>query len=1407
MKTKNIIYAYCLVAVVMILGTASLRYNLAPLFDKVDAQISAGETIVMNSEMNQDSLTNMLLKGNYISTTEEAEFISEWLKKKLTEKGNIINLGALNSDDFKIPAEIITEKMIPGFIERVNTELLQMGQDKDWKTIQTSNLSSVFGTSSDSTASITAKVENAKNVDAPIKGIVVRITRHWINDSIKSVNNPGTHEQQIIGYALTDESGTVTFNVPIGYSYSVIPIASGFQYGQEKGTSGSVLSEDLSTKVFTQKPHALTPFRGGVYSNLKQDKAVIVRTPSEFKDSLMGSLIGFLICWAIVFIATGAIDRKQGRHSDYMILIVLMILNGISILILYGQMLPLTDMLNAAKMVQYTAMGCGLLILFSLVDYRRFYQWYRSKFSSAIGFGKGTLVSIAAGYPFLILSLLLMVLVAVIGSAPEGSNARVNINLGVFNFQPSEVIKYLMVVFMAFFFISKGDVIKTFGEKNTRLARKRQWSIVGIIVFFIAVVCLIYLGILEDMGPGIVILATFILLYSIVRRDFPQLIWGILSYICIVGASYMLTNNAGIHIVAAAIWFIGWIVINIYIKKQVFESAIFFNFIITMILMGGYLIQPFHEGMAQKLFNRTNMTWSGIFDNAVSQGDQIAQGLWGTASGGLSGMGLGGGSSYFIPAGHTDLILCTLGEQLGWIGILLIAICFYILIYRTVAAAKYSGHRFTLLIALGFGLLTAVQMLFIALGAVGAIPLSGVAVPFLSYSGTSLIMALAMYGVVMSISRHPGSAEALRSYVVNDRRMVETAEGKEARSLSKNLQSGLTLFFIGTALAVGINGYYQLFAASKTMIRPAITSRANGQLVLGYNPRIAQVINRLDRGNIYDRNGVLLATSSKAEMESLKLVSDSLGIERSALADMTAKRLKRYYPFGASTVFMVGDINRPDVYSNFGAVPMGYFAEAEHADLLKGYDTKPLTRELTSKKFRVSRFATPVENVVFRFKEHDYSDLLPALQAPIYRNSWIDNFNAKRKKRDLYLALDARLQQTMQANMVQTIKESGILKNLRDLRASVIVLDAGSGELLTSANYPLPNTDSIISIRSLGLDKKNGAPSEWSKGKPITERDLGTTYMTAPGSTAKVMTALSGFSKLGSDAYNQGFIIKPYMTVEPPTREPNTSMPSMNRGGGNTTFMENAIKFSSNCYFVMLLNEKDLYQSLGNIYKNVGASLGGRHSYFFSPNEMTSSSLKVFDSKLKSFQTHGLKDYDTYINRAPLSQSWNSKSRRDRMSSIQTYTGIAWGQSQLEASPLTMARVASLVGNDGKLAPTQYIKGNSPAEVEIIDSKSASMLASAMREEASKWTTRGIIPKKYEGRIGGKTGTPMRTLRGKEITNDGWYICFIKDESNKRTLAVAVRLERLPHGVVSTEAVKFVGSTVIPTLEECGYLK
>ena len=74
--------------------------------------------------------------------------------------------------------------------------------------------------------------------------------------------------------------------------------------------------------------------------------------------------------------------------------------------------------------------------------------------------------------------------------------------------------------------------------------------------------------------------------------------------------------------------------------------------------------------------------------------------------------------------------------------------------------------------------------------------------------------------------------------------------------------------------------------------------------------------------------------------------------------------------------------------------------------------------------------------------------------------------------------------------------------------------------------------------------------------------------------------------------------------------------------------------------------------------------------------------------------------------------------------------------------------------------------------------------------------------------MGGKTGTPMREIKGVKngIMNDGWYICYIRNAKDNRVISIALRLERLPDKTVSSSAVEVVKTAILPALRDCGYI-
>jgi len=136
-------------------------------------------------------------------------------------------------------------------------------------------------------------------------------------------------------------------------------------------------------------------------------------------------------------------------------------------------------------------------------------------------------------------------------------------------------------------------------------------------------------------------------------------------------------------------------------------------------------------------------------------GYQITESLISIGSGGATGQGLGDGKQklFFLPEAHTDYIMAIVGEELGLVGIGLIALAFSVLIWRGAKAALGARDAFGTYLAFGITTLFGLQSL-VNLGVVlGALPTKGLPLPFISFGGSTLIVDLFAVGILLNISR------------------------------------------------------------------------------------------------------------------------------------------------------------------------------------------------------------------------------------------------------------------------------------------------------------------------------------------------------------------------------------------------------------------------------------------------------------------------------------------------------------------------------------------------------------------------------------------------------------------------------------------------------------------------------
>jgi len=166
------------------------------------------------------------------------------------------------------------------------------------------------------------------------------------------------------------------------------------------------------------------------------------------------------------------------------------------------------------------------------------------------------------------------------------------------------------------------------------------------------------------------------------------------------------------------------------------------------VVTGLLLLAPYRRA---RLF-----TFLNPFADPSGAGYHLLQSLTALGSGGFWGRGLGASREkwLYLPSAYNDFILSVIGEELGLLGAMLVLGLFAFLAWRGFQIALRAADRFGFLLACGMTFAIAFQAAINFGVAVGTLPVTGLTLPFVSYGGSSLIISLAMIGILLSISRH-----------------------------------------------------------------------------------------------------------------------------------------------------------------------------------------------------------------------------------------------------------------------------------------------------------------------------------------------------------------------------------------------------------------------------------------------------------------------------------------------------------------------------------------------------------------------------------------------------------------------------------------------------------------------------
>ena len=155
----------------------------------------------------------------------------------------------------------------------------------------------------------------------------------------------------------------------------------------------------------------------------------------------------------------------------------------------------------------------------------------------------------------------------------------------------------------------------------------------------------------------------------------------------------------------------------------------------------------------------------------AQKGFQVIQSMLSFQSGGLTGAGLGQGQGklFFLPEAHTDFTLAVFGEEMGFIGFVLLLALYGFVIFRGIQIAVKSESRFAKAMVLGL-ILTFAFSVFINSGVVmGLLPTKGLTLPFMSYGGSSLLMLCFMFGLILNVENQMESENSFAKRLAKNR--------------------------------------------------------------------------------------------------------------------------------------------------------------------------------------------------------------------------------------------------------------------------------------------------------------------------------------------------------------------------------------------------------------------------------------------------------------------------------------------------------------------------------------------------------------------------------------------------------------------------------------------------------------
>lgn len=303
-------------------------------------------------------------------------------------------------------------------------------------------------------------------------------------------------------------------------------------------------------------------------------------------------------------------------------------------------------------------------------------------------------------YTIGLLGLVLLLLPVVPGIGQTINGARLWVEIGPLGFQPAEIGKVLVVVFLASYLNQKRELLQVAVARLGPIRLPPLKHLGPVLLAWGASLAILFVQ--RDLGASLLYFGIFVVMIWVATGRAAYLLIGLLLF--------------------AAGAYAGWVLFDhVQLRVDVWLHA----------LDPG---KVFGEGYGQ-----------------------LAQAQFGMATGGLVGTGLGLGSPGLIPFAETDFIFAAIGEELGLLGTTAVLLLYVVLVGKglRIALSFSPSDGFGALLATGLAAIVALQSFVIVAGVTRVIPLTGVTLPFMSYGGSSLVSNFVLLALFVRLSSGP----------------------------------------------------------------------------------------------------------------------------------------------------------------------------------------------------------------------------------------------------------------------------------------------------------------------------------------------------------------------------------------------------------------------------------------------------------------------------------------------------------------------------------------------------------------------------------------------------------------------------------------------------------------------------